>query len=141
MKISIKILNLAFLILLLGCNETITNRYANYEEAEAANLLKKGWLPDMLPVNTGEIIETHNIDTNQRCAEAVIPSDSISHIITDLKRQKFSMSNSKLPKLPFSPDKCQFKPEKISNDTTALAKSNEIVVLDSRKNKLYYWSF
>jgi hypothetical protein len=95
----------------------------------------------VLPVNSGQIVETHNIDTNKRCAEAVVTADSLSKIEGDLKLQKFATFEAKLPELPFGSDDCQFKLDNISEQRTALAKENEIIVLDIETNKIYYWSF
>jgi len=144
MKFSKIFISIAFLALLFGCNETMTNRYANYQEAVEDNLFERDWVPDVLPINTEQIIETHNIDTNERCAEAVVPIDSLPRIMTSLKINGFINSDSKLPELPafrFALKACTFNLERISRNRTVHAKSNEIVVLDIEASKFYYWSF
>lgn len=52
-----------------GCSgtfvETTTNRYSNYYDAVADGALQRGWLPRNLPDSVHDIVETHNIDTNE----------------------------------------------------------------------------
>ena len=62
----------AFLIgtvITAGCSsdfvETTTNQYSNYKEAVEAGAIQRGWLPQALPESANDIVETHNIDTNE----------------------------------------------------------------------------
>lgn len=144
MKFSVNFLIVA-LLLLFGCNETMSSQYANYQEAKDDDLFKRGWVPDVLPTNTGPIEETHNVDTNERCAEAVVPVDSIPNIEENLLTKGYSLFDSSLPDLPsfrIGSAKCTFELENISNNRTALAsETDEIAVLDIEVSKFYYWSF
>lgn len=144
MQISKILISACFLLLIIGCSETTTSRYANYQEAADDNLFLRGWVPDVLPVNSGEIVETHNIDSNERCAEAVVPVDSLSLIESRLTSIGYSEFNSDLPKLPTfgnRSNKCSFSHDSISTNRKVLAKSNELAVLDFESGKFYYWSF
>ena len=70
---SSKQIGLAFLLAsamtACGCSggvvETTTARYSSYQSAEGDGALKRGWLPRTLPLSARDIVETHNIDTNE----------------------------------------------------------------------------
>ncbi len=129
---------------MIGCNETTTTRYANFQEAIEDDLFIRGWLPDVLPVTTREIIETHNIDFNARCAEAVIPVDSMSQITFRLSAIGFYEFKSELPRLPkfgILSEGCTFALDDIGTNSEIQIKPNEIAVLDLDAGKFYYWSF
>lgn len=100
MKTTICFLSAFLLMLLAGCNETTTSRYSNYQEAKKSGVFNREWIPDVLPMDTGEIAETHDLDTNNRCAEALIPVDSIPQIEVNLKEKGFDEFDSELPALP-----------------------------------------
>jgi len=56
--------------------DILTSSYTTYQEAEAGKLFQRGWLPAIIPRSSRNIVEIHNIDTNEVCAAFEIdPSD------------------------------------------------------------------
>lgn len=56
------------LILLTTCYyfENPTSRYETYHSAREAGAMEEGrWIPDFLPQSSRNIVETHDIDTNE----------------------------------------------------------------------------
>jgi len=60
---------IAIILLTVGCSgdivETTTSHYSNYKKAAEDGVVERGWLPRNLPDSAYDIIETHNIDTNE----------------------------------------------------------------------------
>jgi len=52
--------------LLIGCSETTESKYVSFDKAKELGAIDSGWVPGIVPETTGEIIESHNIDTNQQ---------------------------------------------------------------------------
>jgi len=131
------------LTFIVGCNETTTTHYASFQEAQQDNLFTRGWLPDVLPTNSENIIETHNTDTNQRCSQAVIPIDSLQKIESSLLEIGFSKNDTTLPPLPKFPlgtKGCTFSHQNISNNYVSYINSEQIAVLDKHHGKFFFWS-
>lgn len=42
-----------------------SNRYSNLEQARVDGAIERGWLPKCIPSSAHDIVEAHNIDTNQ----------------------------------------------------------------------------
>ena len=40
------------------------NRYDSFETVQKQKVMEKGWLPRILPLSAYDIVETHDIDTN-----------------------------------------------------------------------------
>lgn len=59
----------ALLALLLGAGcgsiEVVQTQYATAEEAKADGAIARGWLPVWLPEDAKNIIEIHDVDTNE----------------------------------------------------------------------------
>lgn len=55
-----------------GC-DVQTNRYATTHAARADGVFERGWIPDVLPPSAHGIVETHDLDTNHRCAAVSVP--------------------------------------------------------------------
>ena len=56
---------LLLIILLYSCSETQTNRYESKEDVIKDGAIERGWIPEIIPNSSFNIIETHNLDTNQ----------------------------------------------------------------------------
>lgn len=48
-----------------GPVDVLHSRYANAQEAIEAGAIARGWLPSQLPASSVDIVEVHNIDTNE----------------------------------------------------------------------------
>lgn len=68
-----------------GCSsnfvETATNHYSNYGEAAEDGALQRGWLPRNLPGSAHNIVETHNIDTNELWAKFQLDQADIDRFL------------------------------------------------------------
>jgi hypothetical protein len=49
---------------LAGCNDTVTTRFADFEQAQSAGAFERGWLPPILPPSTTDIVEKNDLDLN-----------------------------------------------------------------------------
>jgi hypothetical protein len=58
------ILLLIIVTLLYSCKETQTNRYKSKEYVIKDGAIRRGWIPEIIPESSFNIIETHNLDTN-----------------------------------------------------------------------------
>jgi hypothetical protein len=75
---------IALLVTALACSEQTTIRYESVAEARAHRLFERGWFPDVLPAESGPIVERHDIDTNARCARAEFPAASMDTVVAAL---------------------------------------------------------
>ena len=44
--------------------DTVSSRYANLAAARLDGVIERGWVPELLPADSNDIWETHNLDTN-----------------------------------------------------------------------------
>jgi hypothetical protein len=51
-------------LLVLGCTEHVTERYPTRSAAEADGLFKRGWLPEIIPTSSRQIVVSSDLDTN-----------------------------------------------------------------------------
>lgn len=65
----------AMFVLLVGCQDSSTNRYASRSQVGAQDAFDRGWIPEFVPANASNIIEAHDIDSNHVRVEFSIPSD------------------------------------------------------------------
>lgn len=58
---------LAALLFAAACerNETVKSEYPNAQAAISAGAIQRGWIPAFLPSSATQIIEKHNLDTNE----------------------------------------------------------------------------
>jgi hypothetical protein len=49
---------------LAGCNDTVTTRFADFQQAQSAGAFERGWLPPILPPSTTDIVEKNDLDLN-----------------------------------------------------------------------------
>lgn len=47
-----------------GCGDTVTDRYPTRAEAEADRLFERGWLPEIIPNSSSQIVTRNNLDLN-----------------------------------------------------------------------------
>jgi hypothetical protein len=52
------------LLILAGCSDEITTRFATLEDAKANEAFARGWLPPILPDSATSIVERNNVDLN-----------------------------------------------------------------------------
>jgi hypothetical protein len=58
-----------FTVCSTGCSDVSVTRYESVGEARADRLFDRGWVPDVLPDESGPLTEAHNIDTSDTCAK------------------------------------------------------------------------
>lgn len=51
-------------VLLSGCSDVVTSRYATYQDAVNDDLFTRGWLPEILPDTTTNIKTINDLDLN-----------------------------------------------------------------------------
>ncbi len=62
---------LAFVLTLVGCDDLsgqkdlMSSRYRSFEKASEDGAFESGWLPRTLPRSAWDILEVHNLDTNE----------------------------------------------------------------------------
>ncbi|MGK0186065.1 MAG: hypothetical protein ACI9R3_001848 [Verrucomicrobiales bacterium] len=49
---------------LFGCGDTVTSRYESRAEAESDQLFQRGWLPDIIPESSADIVTKNDLDQN-----------------------------------------------------------------------------
>lgn len=127
-----------------GCGEVQTNRYETVQDARQDRLFERGWVPDVLPDSTIDIVEAHDIDTNQRCARARFPVSARPSLISSLAAAGFHEVDEHPTATPFRP--CTFeRPDLARTDAAfrremaqATIRGEEFVVLAG--DIFYYWS-
>jgi len=85
MKIAIHIFCMACL-LLTSCGDIVSNRYATYSEAQREGGFDRGWLPDIIPPSSKDIITNNDLDLNTSEGEFVYDNVDLSRFLSHLKR-------------------------------------------------------
>jgi hypothetical protein len=88
--------------LLLFEPDVTSESYSTFGEAEQAGLFRRGWLPSYIPRSAASIAETHDLDTNERCASFSIAAsdrDTFVAMLTDRGFRRASASISSPPEL------------------------------------------
>jgi hypothetical protein len=49
---------------MVGCDDIVTNRFADFQQAQRAGAFERGWLPPILPPSTTDIVEKNDLDLN-----------------------------------------------------------------------------
>jgi hypothetical protein len=124
-----------------------SSSYSSYKDAEAGDLFQRGWLPPFIPTTSSAIQEIHDLDTNQRCASFVVPSEDASAFLNSL--QDFGFLKLSIPAespAALSPwRRCPF-PQPVTEARTVLrrpdADSAEVEYFAFYENPslVYYWS-
>lgn len=137
------------LLLTMAACEVQTTRYDTVQMAREDRLFERGWVPNVLPDSARSIVETHNLDTNERCAQATIPTASVTKVDSLLLQSGFWKLDSHPIEPPFGG--CHFqKPAASSSvslyvrdestmDGDSLRSGKEFAVLEE-KNTFYFWS-
>jgi hypothetical protein len=82
-----KTLSIIICFFCLTCchSDVVTNRYVTYEEAVAANLFQRGWLPENIPKSSSNIVVNNNLDLNTSVGEFTIDIKASKDFIEQLK--------------------------------------------------------
>jgi len=51
-------------LVLTGCSDVVTTRFATLEDARSQRAFERGWLPPVLPDSARSIVETSDLDAN-----------------------------------------------------------------------------
>ncbi|MDN3612528.1 hypothetical protein ACODM8_14895 [Vibrio ostreicida] len=90
-------ISMLLILLVLGCSDDVTTRYATYADAQKERLFEKGWLPDILPRSTESIEVTNNLDINRSEGRFIIEGSEINEFLEKVektgKANQFSFTN------------------------------------------------
>ncbi|MCL6714020.1 hypothetical protein M8R20_44325 [Pseudomonas sp. R2.Fl] len=64
-----------------GPNETVSRAYGDYIYASKEGALESGWLPREIPVSAHEIVESHNVDSNEMWVRFNYENEGVSGFI------------------------------------------------------------
>src|SRR5262245_2175210 len=107
----ILLLTLGMSLATASCSDTQVNRYADVVAARRDRLFERGWVPDVLPDAAGPLVESHDLDTNARCACSKLSPESVDAVISSLEAAGFARDSSRVV-LPLQT--CPFKPEEVA---------------------------
>ena len=140
---------LLIVICVLTACEVHTSRYDTLQAAREDQLFERGWVPDVLPESTRSLVEAHNLDTNERCFRASIPTGSDAQLDSTLLRSGFREQSIPESDQPF--DGCPFQIPEPSEleilylrvdstlDGGAMHSEMEYAAI-KKKQEFYYWS-
>ena len=57
--------------------DTVSSRHANLAAASLDGVIERGWVPELLPADSNDIWETHNLDTNTGGGGFQFPSNDL----------------------------------------------------------------
>jgi len=127
-------------VLTLACgslDEFQVNSYPTLDAARADRLFERGWIPDVLPRESGPIVEAHDLDTNARCSKSGLPPGGFADVSEALVALGFRPSSRQPEPLPFA--KCPFLLEEaMSSGASLLVAPGEHAVVAERT--FYFWS-
>lgn len=72
-------------LLLAGCSDSVTERYATIADARKAGLIERGWLPDDLPSSTRDIEARSNLDLSLSVGEFVVARSDVDSFTARLQ--------------------------------------------------------
>lgn len=58
------LLLLGGLLSVVGCSDSVEDRYSTRAEAEADSLFQRGWLPAIIPASSRDIVTKNDLDIN-----------------------------------------------------------------------------
>jgi len=73
------LLSLIVSLTVMACErlETVKNVYPDMKTAKRSGAIQRGWVPAFLPISAEDIIEEHNIDTNEVWLSFSLPKNNI----------------------------------------------------------------
>ncbi|MBY3788959.1 MULTISPECIES: hypothetical protein [Photobacterium] len=69
----------------IGCSEAVTNKYVTYAQAKEDKLFERGWLPNILPESTTNIVVTNDLDSNRSMGEFIIEVSALPEFLEKVK--------------------------------------------------------
>jgi hypothetical protein len=72
-------------ILLAGCSDPVTERYATIEDARKAGLFERGWLPNVLPSSARDIEARNDLDLNVSAGGFVVAQSDVDSFAARLQ--------------------------------------------------------
>ena len=121
--------------------------YSSYHEAQADGIFDRGWIPHFIPVSSHHILEVHNVDTNEICAQFTIDPLAEGSFMTELRRQGFdTYEGAAPPPRQFSSAKpCPFGAEELRSIRKILwkpeqgRKAHSYFAFGRQAAIVYYW--
>ena len=66
---------LVFVLVLTSCSDTVTDQYATRAEAKTDQLFERGWLPEIIPKSSKNIVTINDLDSNNSEGEFEFDSE------------------------------------------------------------------
>lgn len=82
------------IILLAGCSDSVTERYATIEDARKAGLFQRGWLPDALPSSARNIEARNDLDLNVSAGKFVVARGDVDSFAARLQPHSAEASDA-----------------------------------------------
>ena len=127
--------------------DILTANYATYQDAEAADYFRHGWLPAIIPRSSRKIVEIYNIDTNEVCATFEIDPSESGVFASTLDRERFkTYPHPALPRPNFLRGRCPFGNREIAGATAFVRRSasgantSEFFAVRKDEAAVYYWA-
>jgi hypothetical protein len=76
----------ASLLLPAGCDERFESKYESYAHAEQAGGVRRGWVPEFIPRGSTEILEYHDLDTNEGWLRIAAPAAGSANMLSGGER-------------------------------------------------------
>jgi hypothetical protein len=70
---------------MVGCSDSVTERYATIEDARKAGLFQRGWLPDALPSSARNIEARNDLDLNVSAGKFVVARSDVDSFAARLQ--------------------------------------------------------
>jgi hypothetical protein len=128
---------LVFLLLVACSGEVQVNQYPSSEAARAAGAVQRGWVPNVLPSSAVNIIEKHDLDTNQtwgRFQFAAIDSQRVRESLVIAKRS---------PECPRDAKEAWWPHESVTSgkEFSKYRSSNDVFwfAIDWQVHTVYFW--
>lgn len=110
------ILIISLTSLFISCLESGSSHFYNYKGLKESGYLSKGWIPEILPDDSYQIKEVHNLDNNHVLGAFKYRSDGFREITDSLKKVDKSELEKLLQEINTSEKPSWFNDSEILND-------------------------
>ena len=69
-----------------GCfqGERVTTEYSTHAEAAADGAVERGWIPGFVPSSAVDLVEFHDLDTNEQVLRFSAPRDDLEQMVVGM---------------------------------------------------------
>lgn len=75
--------------------DTQINKYDSLESVQKDTAIQRGWIPKILPASAYDIVETHDIDTNQNFGKFKYKEEDEAAFLAQLSEDNDTYSNER----------------------------------------------